>query len=699
MEHRGADAAWPVAQHSRFDLAPPRHFLLPAVLLLLAEEPSYGYHLVKELEDLRFGRVDRPSVYRALAQLERDGLVESWSGRAEGRPGPAGVRPHRRGRAGPAGVDGRDQGGARRPRPRAAPLRRDRHGRRRAGRGRGRVGRGDGPSVVAGVGHVAHRRHRHGIQPAVPVRRRREVVSNGRDEPAAPGRPERVDRARFAVVPDRSVVLDRGALDGRPITFGVIGVTGVIEAEVARRRGAAGTSADGAPGDRGRPRLRSGNGLYDAELLRRIDARRFPVVALDLRRLRARSARPTATTSTARSPSTVSPARSRERSSCRLPQPGQLVVERRAGRRHPRLRHRVADGADAADLPGRRGEAAGRGGADGSEPVRSDGDAHRASPRATCSAPAPAARTSTTSCRRSGRSATPRSSTTSSAACARTPATRCASSPTWSSRPDADGSTPMSGVERAGPRRARSSRWSVASDRGRRSGPGRCPRSPTTSPGRADRRLGARVEPPLGAVGPHDPVLDARTVGRIATASLERLPHARRGRRGATQARWASSVPSKSSGSTPWMRWSSSLHCTAPVATSHSHRPTWASASPLAQPGLGLGQRRLRQALLGQVLRDRRPHPTTLPRRRAADGATARPGRGMPSCAATSVSTWSTRVAAERPSSSSLGDLGRGGGRGTATSIGWPTISASSVAEDALGAAVPRGDAALPVVG
>ena len=64
---------------SRFELAPPRHFLLPAVLLLLSEEPSYGYNLVKALSALRFGPVDRPSVYRTLAQLEKDELVESWS--------------------------------------------------------------------------------------------------------------------------------------------------------------------------------------------------------------------------------------------------------------------------------------------------------------------------------------------------------------------------------------------------------------------------------------------------------------------------------------------------------------------------------------------------------------------------------------------------------------------------------------------
>jgi DNA-binding PadR family transcriptional regulator len=64
---------------SRFELAPPRGFLLPGILLLLSEEPGYGYNLVKGLKEFRFGRVDRPSVYRALAQLEADGLVESWS--------------------------------------------------------------------------------------------------------------------------------------------------------------------------------------------------------------------------------------------------------------------------------------------------------------------------------------------------------------------------------------------------------------------------------------------------------------------------------------------------------------------------------------------------------------------------------------------------------------------------------------------
>ena len=36
---------------------------------------------------------------------------------------------------------------------------------------------------------------------------------------------------------------------------------------------------------------------------------------------------------------------------------------------------------------------------------------------------------------------------------------------------------------------------------------------------------------------------------------------------------------SKVAGSTPMIRFSSSLHCTASLPTSHIHRPTWASAS------------------------------------------------------------------------------------------------------------------------
>lgn len=63
----------------QFATAPPRQFVYPALLLLLAEEPRHGYRLVDALLRLGFGPIDRPSVYRALADLQRDGLLRSWS--------------------------------------------------------------------------------------------------------------------------------------------------------------------------------------------------------------------------------------------------------------------------------------------------------------------------------------------------------------------------------------------------------------------------------------------------------------------------------------------------------------------------------------------------------------------------------------------------------------------------------------------
>lgn len=62
----------------RFDIAAPRHFLYPSLLLLLAEQPRHGYRLVDSLLRLGFGPVDRPSIYRTLADLESDGLLHSW---------------------------------------------------------------------------------------------------------------------------------------------------------------------------------------------------------------------------------------------------------------------------------------------------------------------------------------------------------------------------------------------------------------------------------------------------------------------------------------------------------------------------------------------------------------------------------------------------------------------------------------------
>jgi PadR family transcriptional regulator PadR len=63
----------------------PRNYLRPCVLLLLGEEPTYGYELREKLAPLSFGHWDPGTVYRTLNQMEDDGLVHStWERSAEG---------------------------------------------------------------------------------------------------------------------------------------------------------------------------------------------------------------------------------------------------------------------------------------------------------------------------------------------------------------------------------------------------------------------------------------------------------------------------------------------------------------------------------------------------------------------------------------------------------------------------------------
>ena len=81
-----------------------------------------------------------------------------------------------------------------------------------------------------------------------------------------------------------------------PITFGAVGVTGVDRsngdaAKCLRHPTRQRTSRSMSH------QLRSGNRLYDAELLRRIDARRHPTVTLDLQAIARRWARPGGTSS------------------------------------------------------------------------------------------------------------------------------------------------------------------------------------------------------------------------------------------------------------------------------------------------------------------------------------------------------------------------------------------------------------------
>lgn len=268
MERSFAHAPGPVSSLRRFDLAPPRRFLFPAVLLLLAEEPSYGYRLMKELEGFRFGPADRPSVYRTLAQLERDGLVVSWS------DGPKSAQSRRLYRLTPEGD--------RALRVWMGIIKEERDGleavlRRYAATGtvdaalagvEGGWGAVQGPSLspVSPTTELAP----HPLAPHQPRGERTSPATGGVRHPV-----------RFEVLADRSAVLVEARSTVGPITFGVMGLTGSFETQTCD--GAvcpdAGTTATVViPTNE----LRSGNGMYDAELRRRIDARRYPKVTLTL---------------------------------------------------------------------------------------------------------------------------------------------------------------------------------------------------------------------------------------------------------------------------------------------------------------------------------------------------------------------------------------------------------------------------------
>lgn len=70
--------------------AMPRRFLLPSIMLLLAEQPSHGYALLQQLVNM--GAVEKrlplPIVYRELLQLEGKRMAGFKFAKPEGR-GPA----------------------------------------------------------------------------------------------------------------------------------------------------------------------------------------------------------------------------------------------------------------------------------------------------------------------------------------------------------------------------------------------------------------------------------------------------------------------------------------------------------------------------------------------------------------------------------------------------------------------------------
>jgi polyisoprenoid-binding protein YceI len=99
---------------------------------------------------------------------------------------------------------------------------------------------------------------------------------SGLDEPS-----ERASTS-FRIDPDRAALVLVARSNAGPITFGATGIEGSISAQVSDGEVAT-TVAPVARLEVPVQRLTCGNGLYDAELLRRVDARLFPRAVVELR--------------------------------------------------------------------------------------------------------------------------------------------------------------------------------------------------------------------------------------------------------------------------------------------------------------------------------------------------------------------------------------------------------------------------------
>ena len=283
---------------SRFGLAPPRRFILPAILLLLTERPGYGYALVPRLEGLSIGHIDRPAVYRALAQLERDGLIEASSQNPKAGQARRVYRVTALGervlRVWMGVVKEEHDFLAQVIRRYQATDRGDAVLAEVEGGWTAALGAGWSPVSSTSVTHRqllslgALADEGVSIRPEHP----RDVGASSRagllqpPERTAHDRPlstseDPTPRRSMSLIPDRSVVLIDVRSTVGPLSFGAIGLTGTIRAAIV-----AGTlRTDPAPAahlEIDMSGLRSGNSVYDAELRRRIDARQYPRATVDL---------------------------------------------------------------------------------------------------------------------------------------------------------------------------------------------------------------------------------------------------------------------------------------------------------------------------------------------------------------------------------------------------------------------------------
>jgi len=289
---------------SRFELAPPRRFILPAVLLLLSERPGYGYALVPRLQEFRFGHIDRPAVYRALAQLERDGLAEAssenatagqsrrvyhitalgsrvlraWMGVIKEEQDYLGqvLRRYQATSTTDAVLAGVEGGW-----PAAgldwSPVSSSSPGRRRLAA----VGT-DWDAADPNIEVMTIIRGGRAADGDVAVNGAAYDEGTGGSADSAGSQVGLAGTPRsFRLVAERSVVLIEVRSTVGPLSFGSVGVSGWVVADVVNGV----VSADSPPSARitiNMSELSSGNGVYDAELLRRIDARRFPTATVEL---------------------------------------------------------------------------------------------------------------------------------------------------------------------------------------------------------------------------------------------------------------------------------------------------------------------------------------------------------------------------------------------------------------------------------
>jgi PadR family transcriptional regulator PadR len=69
-------------------IARPRPLIVAHLLLLLAEQPRHGYELAESLRTSEFEGITTSTVYRELAKLQENGLVQSFWQSSQAR-GPA----------------------------------------------------------------------------------------------------------------------------------------------------------------------------------------------------------------------------------------------------------------------------------------------------------------------------------------------------------------------------------------------------------------------------------------------------------------------------------------------------------------------------------------------------------------------------------------------------------------------------------